>query len=193
MRLDLLVGPNGAGKTTFAEQVLIPAWPGSVFVNADVIAKDRWPGDEAARSYDAAVIAAQTRDELISIGQPLIAETVFSHPSELELIATARARGYHAALHVLMVPVELSVQRVAHRRDAGGHDVPEDRIRARWPRVFDNVAEAIERCDIATCWDNSMWNGPIEIGVWVDGIPTYPPRWPTWAPDALSERWPPTS
>ena len=48
--------------------------------------------------YDAAVIAAQTRDELISIGQPLIAETVFSHPSKIDFVAMARARGYEIIL-----------------------------------------------------------------------------------------------
>ena len=40
-RLDLVVGPNGAGKSTFVEQRLAPLLPGSAFVNADVIAKDR--------------------------------------------------------------------------------------------------------------------------------------------------------
>ena len=49
-RLDLVVGPNGAGKSTFVELTLAPLLPGSAFVNADEIAKQRWPDDPAAHS-----------------------------------------------------------------------------------------------------------------------------------------------
>lgn len=38
-----------------------PAHPGSVFVNADEIAKVRWPGEAEARSYEAAAAAAEAR------------------------------------------------------------------------------------------------------------------------------------
>ena len=186
MRLDLVVGPNGAGKTTFVERVIMPAWPAGVFVNADEIAKQRWPDEQPAHAYEAAAIAAQTRNDLIHIGQPLIAETVFSHASKLDLIRNARFRGYRISLHVLMVPEELSVQRVAHRRSAGGHDVPEHKIRDRWPRVWENVAAAVELVDAATCWDNSGWDGPTEIAVWADGTLTAQPRWPSWTPKGRS-------
>ncbi len=190
MRLDLIVGPNGAGKTTFVQRVLAPAYPASVFVNADQIAKQRWPDDQASHAYDAAMLAAKTRDELIRLGQPLIAETVFSHPSKLELVTRARDRGYRVALHVIMVPVEVSVERVRHRHEAGGHDVPEDKIRSRWPRVWANVAEAIGLVHTATCHDSNRWGRFTEIAVWADGTLASGPCWPTWAPAVLSDRWP---
>ena len=53
-RLDLVVGPNGAGKSTFVELTLAPLLPGSAFVNADEIAKQRWPKDPTSHSYQAA-------------------------------------------------------------------------------------------------------------------------------------------
>jgi predicted ABC-type ATPase len=89
-RLDLVAGPNGAGKSTFVELTLAPLLPGSVFVNADEIAKQRWPTNPAAHAHEAALIAAETRVKLIELGWPFIAETVFSHPSKLKLIDTAR-------------------------------------------------------------------------------------------------------
>ena len=132
-RLDLVVGPNGAGKSTFVELTLAPLLPGSVFVNADEIAKQRWPDDPAAHAYDAARVAADTRARLIELGRPFIAETVFSHPSKLDLIDTAHAAGYTVVLHVLLIPEDLAVRR---RRTtgciAGGHDVPENKIRERY-------------------------------------------------------------
>jgi predicted ABC-type ATPase len=76
-RLDLIVGPNGAGKTSFFERVIAPDRPGLPFVNADRIARDRFPGHESERSYDAAEIAAATRLALIEARLDLCAETVF--------------------------------------------------------------------------------------------------------------------
>src|SRR5215217_3088550 len=109
-RLDLVVGPNGAGKSTFVELTLAPLLPGSVFVIADEIAKQRWPQDAPSHAYEAAQIAEQTRARLIELGRSFIAETVFSHPSKLELIDTAHAAGYTVVLHVLLMPEELAVQ-----------------------------------------------------------------------------------
>jgi hypothetical protein len=82
-----------------------------VFVNADEIAKQRWPDDAAAHAYEAALIAADTRERLIELGRCFIAETVFSHPSKLELIDTARGSHYTVGLHVLLIPEELAVRR----------------------------------------------------------------------------------
>jgi predicted ABC-type ATPase len=76
-RLDLVAGRNGAGKSTFVELTLAPLLPGSVFVNADEIAKQRWPEDPATHAYEAALIAAETRAKLIELGRVFIAETVF--------------------------------------------------------------------------------------------------------------------
>lgn len=122
MRLDLVVGPNGAGKSTFVELLLAPHRPGVTFVNADIIAAQRWPEDPQGRSYDAARVAARTRQRLLDLREPFIAETVFSHSSKLDLIDAASAVGYTVVLHALLVPEELSVHRVAH----GGHAVPEE-------------------------------------------------------------------
>src|SRR6202012_1354079 len=149
-RLDLVVGPNGAGKSTFVELTLAPLLPKSVFVNADEIAKRRWPADAPTHAYEAAPTPADTRTRLIELGQSFIAETVFSHPSKLELIDAAHAADYPVALHVLLIPEELAVQRVKHRVQAGGHDVPEDKIRQRYQRLWALIATAIAHCDLAT-------------------------------------------
>lgn len=188
-RLDLVVGPNGAGKSTFVELTLAPLLPNSVFVNADEIAKRRWPEDPSAHAYDAALVAADTRARLIELGTSFIAETVFSHPSKLELIDTAHAAGYVVALHVLLIPEELAVQRVERRVGAGGHDVPEDKIRQRYQRLWALVAAAIDRCDSATVYDNSALKGPRIVAQMSQGLVVGSPGWPTWTPPQLSSRW----
>ena len=189
-RLDLVVGPNGAGKSTFVELTLAPLLPASVFVNADEIARHRWTADPSAHAYEAARIAAETRTRLIELRRSFIAETVFSHPSKLELIDTAHAAGYTVVLHVLLVPEELAVQRVKHRVNAGGHDVPEDKIRQRFQRLWALVVTAITRCDSATVFDNSALKGPRIVAQMSGGHLIGESTWPAWAPHVLSSRWP---
>jgi len=184
-RLDLIVGPNGAGKTTLCERVIHPDRPGLPFVNADIIAAARF-GDAAARmSYAAAEIAASTRAALIDARLDFCTETVFSHPSKVDLIDAAVAAGYDVVLHVVMVPVELSTRRVAARVVAGGHDVPVDKITARYERIWPNVVAAVHRCRRSAFYDNSQDAGPIEVAAFRAGLADYPPRWPDWTPDEL--------
>ena len=184
-RLDLVVGPNGAGKSTFVELTLAPLLTGSVFVNADEIARQDWPDNPAAHAYDAARRAADIRSKLIGLGVSFIAETVFSHPSKLDLITEAHAAAYTVVLHVLLIPEDLAVQRVAHRVAAGGHDVPEDKIRERHRRLWALVARAIAMSDTATVYDNSRLAGPRIVAQFSAGEIVGAPGWPSWTPDAL--------
>jgi len=184
-RLDLLAGPNGAGKTTLYERVIYPGRPRLPFVNADVIAAARFGGDAARMGYAAAEIAATTRAALIDARLDFCTETVFSHPSKVDLVDAAVAAGYDVALHVVMVPLELSVRRVAARVEAGGHDVPADKINARYERIWPNVVAAVERCRRSVFYDNSHDAGPIEVAAFRFGLADYPPRWPQWTPEDL--------
>lgn len=186
MRLDLVVGPNGAGKSTFVRLVLVPGRPWVPFVNADVIAAQRWPDDPESHAYEAADVAASTRSELILRREPFIAETVFSHPSKLDLLREAAAAGYYAALHVLMVPEDLAVARVKERIANGGHSVPEVKIRERYHRLWSLVAEAISLVDTATCYDNSRNSGPLEVAMFVQGFQVGGGSWPSWTPGTLA-------
>jgi predicted ABC-type ATPase len=188
-RLDLVVGPNGAGKSTFVELTLAPLLPGSAFVNADEIARRQWPDDPAAHAYDAARLAADIRSEQIGLGMSFIAETVFSHPSKLDLIAEAHAAQYTVVLHVLLIPVDLAVQRVKHRVAAGGHDVPETKIRERYRRLWAFVANAVALSDTATVYDNSRLAGPRIVAQLSGGELIGTPSWPAWTPEALRSPW----
>jgi predicted ABC-type ATPase len=190
LRLDLVVGPNGAGKTTFVRKTLIPVLPpGVVFVNADEIARQRWPEDPEGNSYEAAQVAEATRTALIEAGQAFIAETVFSHPSKLELIDAAHAAGYTVFLHVLLVPEDLSVARVAYRVAAGGHSVPEEKIRQRHRRLWRLVAVAMARADAATVYDNSSNEGPRIVAQVAGGVAVGVVSWPAWASVQLQTAW----
>lgn len=140
--LHLLAGPNGAGKSTYQQLVL--ARLGLPFINADEIAAARWPDSPLEHGHDASDLAAQARATAISEQRSFVSETVFSHPSKTELVRDAADAGYLVHLHVLVVPVDLSVLRVRLRVAEGGHDVPEDKIRSRHARLFTHVVDAID-------------------------------------------------
>lgn len=187
-RLDLIVGPNGAGKSTFVEFILADIRPGTPFINADVIALDRWPQDPMSHSYEAARAAQRARDALIERGEAFIAETVASHPSKADLVHRAQQAGFFVHLLVLAVPEDLAVARVQARVAAGGHDVPEDKIRSRWRRLWPIVATMIELADSAEVFDNSH-AGPVTIATFVAGEGVGRHRWPDWIPATFTARW----
>lgn len=183
--LHLLAGPNGAGKSALFATVIGPATH-LEFVNADVIAAQRWPEDPAGKSYDAAVVAAGRRAELIEGRVSFVAETVFSHESKLELIQSAVDAAYLVTLHVVTVAEALAVARVANRVSVGGHAVPENKIRKRYLRLWPLVAAAISLVDKATVYDNSRVRRPFRlVATFRDGSVVGEPDWPAWTPEAL--------
>ncbi len=182
----MVIGPNGSGKTTFVTEFLALELPPSyAYVNPDEIAKARWPADSNAHAYDAARIAAETRAHLIAGGRSFIAETVFSHPSKLDLIRLAHEAGYQVVLHVMLVPEELTVRRVAYRVRAGGHHVPEDKIRERYQRLWPLVARAISMADRSVVYDNSQPSGPTTVAEFFTGLPVGAITWPDWTPQPI--------
>ena len=186
--LHLVAGSNGAGKTTFVTRVLAPRTH-LPFVNADDIAARLWPGDrdeQARRAPDVSRLATEERGRLLADRASFIAETVFSHPSKLELVDTAEAAGYVVWLHAILIPADLAVERVADRVVAGGHLVPEAKVRQRYARLWTLVAEARGHVDRATFYDNSRIDAPFRrVAVYEHGIPIGVPAWPAWTPPAL--------
>jgi predicted ABC-type ATPase len=173
-----IAGPNGAGKTTFHEAHVAPA--GLRFVNADVLA-----GALEMGPYDAAELAARVRQALVDQGESFVFETVFSDPKgeKLEFLKRA-AKGGHAVVlcFVGLDSAEQSEERVAMRVLQGGHDVPREKLRARYPRTLRNLARAIRELPHVLVYDNADLARPFrkvaayELGKQVEKNPPLP-RW----------------
>jgi predicted ABC-type ATPase len=183
--VHLLAGPNGAGKSTLFARVVGPATQ-LEFVNADLIAAERWPEDPAGRSYDAAIVAAERRAALIEQRRSFATETVFSHESKLEFVRAAAAVGYLVTLHVVMIPEKLAVARVASRVSVGGHAVPVEKIRERHRRIWPLVAAAIPIVESTYVYDNSSAKAGLRrVATFERGVLVRPVQWPTWTPKPL--------
>ena len=184
--LHVLAGPNGAGKSTFVARVLQPVTH-LPFVNADEIAAERWPGAELEHAYQASRAAADQRRRMLARGESFITETVFSHHSKVALVTQAVSLGYLVNLHVILVPADLAVQRVAERVRRGGHEVPVDKIRERYARLLKLVVDARALADRSVFYDNSRAGTPFAVvATYERGRLVGESHWPAWTPTVLT-------
>ena len=156
----LLAGPNGAGKSTLyraaVSEGLIPA--NIEFVNADLFeaAELTQVVDPKERSEQARLWADRRRGALLAAGRSFVSETVFSHPSKLQLLKDSQAAGFRTVLLVVCVDdAQQLVRRVAQRVREGGHAVPPERILARYPRTLAHLKGAVRLADLALLYDTS--------------------------------------
>ena len=162
----IIVGPNGGGKSTLYDKVIRPKLPNTPFLNADIVQRDELKKPDPAASYQAQDVVNQRRDKLISEGKSFVYETVFSHPTKLDIIADAKAVGHNVVLyHVGLQSPELAVKRVDLRVAKGGHPVPEDKIRGRFERNQPLIREAANMADRAFIYDNSVLGRKPSLGI----------------------------
>jgi predicted ABC-type ATPase len=152
----MLAGPNGAGKSTFFTTHL--ADKGLPFINADQIAAEL-----SIEAYEAAGIAEAIRSRLVNDRASFITETVLSDPigAKVAFLQQAQATGYDVTLIFIgLANPDLSAGRVMARVQAGGHDVPLDKIMARYERTMVNLERAIGQLPQVIVYDNSSANEP---------------------------------
>ena len=157
----VLAGPNGAGKSTFYEVFLTEE--GLPFVNADRLAGEHYGEDAAENAYEAAKLADRERRTLVEAGASFIMETVLSDPvgDKVGFLARARDQGYFVSAHFIgLESPELSQARVVGRVEGGGHDVPDEKIRDRYPRTLENLMRLFDVADELTVYDNSFLDAP---------------------------------
>lgn len=155
-QLVMLAGPNGAGKSTFYDAFL--AGSPLPFLNADQLA-----AETGIDSFEAARILDATRDQMIESGLGFITETVFSDPqgAKLAMLRKAIDAGFDVTLiYIGIATSELSARRVDQRIAIGGHDVPRDRIAARYARSLTNLARALAFVPAVQLYDNSSADEP---------------------------------
>lgn len=158
--LVILAGPNGAGKSTLYETRVAPVL-NVPFINADNIQRDELNESNVEAAYKAARIAAERREQFLTERKSFATETVFSHPSKLDMITQASDLNYRIyLLHIGVSTPGLSVARVAERVKEGGHSVPEHKIVARYERNGPLICQAAMVCDVAHVYDNSTLNTP---------------------------------
>jgi predicted ABC-type ATPase len=157
----LFAGPNGSGKSTIISSYLEDE--DLIYLNADYCARAdpdiiNMP-DGLEKSIRAQKETERQLHTMISDGRSFAWETVFSHESRLEIMASAKRHGY--LIHLFYITTknpDINVARVRTRVQQGGHDVPEDKIRSRYRRSISFLPQMIVAADEVMVFDNSSDN-----------------------------------
>lgn len=105
----------------------------------------------------AQIIADFLRKKLLQEKKKFSFETVFSHPSKIQIMEEAKAEGYKVYLYFVSTEdPEINRFRVKEVRvKQGGHDVPEDKIVSRYYRSLELMYDAAQVSYQAYFFDNS--------------------------------------
>jgi len=176
----ILAGHNGSGKSTLwydrlADDLQIP------LVNADRLTLSLLPPVGADKKLTPWASRLRDEDErwqklsqdgvqlfmglAMDQGMSFAFETVFSYleaqpdgtfKSKTDVIHSLQEHGYYVVLlFVGLASAELSILRVSTRKTQGGHDVPEAKLRSRFPRTQQAIRMASEVADLTLMFDNS--------------------------------------
>lgn len=135
--LTIIAGPNGAGKSTFTraiqEALEVPV------IDPDREARLLQPDKPEAAALAGGRQAIKRARAYLANNQSFTVETTLSGNTYLRIMAEAKRKGWQVALICIGVDnVQTSIERVAQRVAAGGHNVPEEDIRRRYTRSLAN-------------------------------------------------------
>lgn len=152
--LTIIAGPNGAGKSTFTraiqEALLFPV------IDPDREARRLQPDNPEAAAIAGGKQAIKRARAHLENGESFAVETTLSGNTYLRMMAEAKRKGWLVFLiYVGVDNVQTSIERVAQRVAAGGHNVPSDDIRRRYARSLANLPIALQQADYASIFDNS--------------------------------------
>lgn len=159
--LLIFAGPNGSGKSTLVEAIL-QKMPSMQYINADDITKNIIgsfsgvsPEALVKANYQAAKQAEEQRIDCFNNKKSFATETVMSTPDKINLMREAKSSYRVELRYVTTHDSDINVSRVALRYEAGGHDVPEEKVRSRYVRSMALLPQAIQIADHAIVYDNS--------------------------------------
>ena len=171
--LILLGGPNGAGKTTFINGFLRQRAETFQFVNPDEVARsfvtlglDPGAGSGPARDLAAGRLVIERLDQLFALCADVVLETTLATRSHAVRIRDWKAAGYRVELVYIRLPnAEASIARVAHRVAQGGHGIPEDTLRRRFPLSLEYLETVYK--PIVDAWEvRAGGEGGLELLDW---------------------------
>lgn len=170
----IVAGPNGSGKSSaFYDVGLQPAGRAVWIINPDLLAV-RIRDIEKVSLRDANVAAVERIQAWLNASvqahQTVGVETVLSTSKYQDLVLSAKELGFEIWLfYVILDTPDRNVERVRLRVKAGGHTVPEAKIRERYTRSLKQMPWFLDQADQAWIFDNSG-SSPRLIGEKQDGV-----------------------
>lgn len=150
----IIGGVNGVGKSSLL----------GVFVAVDsclglIIDTERAAGVENAE---------RLTDDCLSKGISFTLETTLSGVKTLKTIKRARDLRYLVRLYYVGVgSLDESISRIQNRVRKGGHDIPEEDVKRRYNKRFEDLAKVLPYCNEVYFYDNE--NGFCEVAQYRNG------------------------
>lgn len=163
-RLFVLAGVNGAGKSSLGGVALQAS--GAEFFNPDVAAarlREQQPALSASQANGLAwTLGRRGLERALTEGLSYAFETTLGGHSIARLLLEGARNG--AEVHVwfagLSTP-ELHLRRIAARVAAGGHDIPETKVRERFDASRSNLVKLMPVLASLRVYDNSFEADPL--------------------------------
>lgn len=156
-RLLVIAGPNGSGKSSLVHDTKLSVDMDTI-INPDNYARGLCDkiADPVERYKVAMNVCDSLRNRLLEEGVSFGFETVASKRDKLEFVKKAKDKGYYIDfIFVSAGTPERCYERVQERVRQGGHDVPKEKVFARYRRTMGLLWEYLEVSDHADVWDNS--------------------------------------
>ena len=173
-RFWIVAGPNGSGKSTLYDATDIEGFGKSVWIiNPDLLSirlNRQEDMDPLTANREALNRIWEWLSASIRAHQTVGVETVLSTDKYQRLVEQAKAKAFEVRLlYVTLRTADQNVERVKMRVATGGHDVPEDKIRERRERSFQQLPWFLDRADLALIYDNSG-KTPVLVGRKKSGV-----------------------
>ncbi|AEU37690.1 zeta toxin family protein [Granulicella mallensis] len=185
--LTVVAGANGAGKSTLT-RFGRETFQSTAILDPDAIAKDmQISGAHGGSAIDAGREVLRRSENFLSKRESFLVETTLSGNTYLHMMKRAASLGYRLRLlYVGTSDVSVNLQRVKNRVKRGGHDVPEEDQRRRYPRSLENLPKALNLADEAIVFDNSTLIGHNKVIVKDHRGYTFYDPIPVWAESCRS-------
>jgi predicted ABC-type ATPase len=179
----VLAGVNGAGKSSVLGSILSDKKID--FYNPDQFAREYLKLDKtysieeansAAWEYGRKALESAIQEKRVFAFETTLGGNTISEML-LNATSTHDVRMYYCGLDSVQKHIERVKQRVA----AGGHDIPEDKIRERWGNSILNLIKLMPYLSALKVFDNSVEvarnkeiPNPVKVLEIIDGVVNYP-------------------
>lgn len=162
-RIVVLAGVNGAGKSSVAGEAIRRR--GGEFFNPDITARtllDSNPGMTSEQANAQAwEFGRRGLERALAQGEFFAFETTLGGNTIADMLRNGAKQ--NAEIHMSFVGLaspELHIQRVKSRVAAGGHDIPEQKIRERYQTSRENLIRLMPHLASLRVYDNSAEADP---------------------------------
>lgn len=156
-RIVVAAGTNGAGKSVIAGEFL--AARAGTYFNPDITAKAIMDGDGvtlAEANAKAWNLGFEYLNRSIEHNEDFTFETTLGGNSMTQALLRAAASGLEVFIfYVGLDSPERHIARVAARVNRGGHPIPAEKIRERYPKSLANLIQLLTCASEVRIYDNS--------------------------------------